>query len=126
MTYLAVFERKADQAVDRDDLTRALRTHWPDARISVTSPDAPGREVRDVTWQYEEAGDRLEGRSHADGTCLYLEGPLHLAVRFACWYRRLVPAAEELIFCDDTYGFAIPVTVGATPGSVARAVTTGE
>ncbi|GHG08082.1 hypothetical protein ACIQUO_11425 [Streptomyces albogriseolus] len=126
MTYLAVFEGKAGQAVHRDDLTRALRTHWPDARISVTSPDAPGREVRDVTWLYEEAGDRLEGRSHADGTCLYLEGPLHLAVRFACWYRRLVPATEELILCDDTYGFAVPVTVGATPESVERAVTTGE
>ncbi|MET9304274.1 hypothetical protein ABZX68_02845 [Streptomyces cellulosae] len=126
MTYLAVFGRKAGQAVDRDDLTRSLRTHWPDARISVTSPDTPGREVRDVTWQYEEAGDRLEGRSHADGTCLYLEGPLHLAVRFACWYRRLVPATEELVFCDDTYAFAVPVTVGATPGSVERAVATGE
>ncbi|MER6820870.1 hypothetical protein ABT316_15120 [Streptomyces cellulosae] len=126
MTYLAVFGRKAGQAVDRDDLTRSLRSRWPDARISVTSPDTPGREVRDVTWQYEEAGDRLEGRSHADGTCLYLEGPLHLAVRFACWYRRLVPATEELIFCDDTYAFAVPVTVGATPGSVERAVATGE
>ncbi|GHE79716.1 hypothetical protein GCM10018789_03210 [Streptomyces werraensis] len=68
MTYLAVFEKKAGQAVDRDDLTRALRMHWPDARISMTSPGAPGHEVRDVTWQYEEAGDRLEGRSHTDGT----------------------------------------------------------
>ncbi|MET8896858.1 hypothetical protein [Streptomyces albogriseolus] len=79
-----------------------------------------------MTWQYEEAGDQLEGRSHADGTGLHLEGPPHLAVRFACWYRRLVPATENLIFCDDTYGFAVPVTVGAIPESIERAVTTGE
>ncbi|MGA5281905.1 hypothetical protein ACPCSK_15985 [Streptomyces griseoincarnatus] len=126
MTYLAVFEGKSGRSVDRSVLARALRSDWPGTEVSVSSGDTPGREVQDVTWLYAESGDQLEGRSHIDGTCLYLEGPLHLAVRFACWYRRLVPATEELIFCDDTYGFAVPVTVRAAPESVERAVTTGE
>ncbi|MGQ5226618.1 hypothetical protein ACW69C_03905 [Streptomyces sp. MN3] len=123
MTYLAVFEGKTGQVVERDSLVQALRTDWPEAEVSVSSGDSPGREVRDVAWVYREAGSELEGRSHIDGTCLYLEGPLHLAVQFAVWYRRLVPQAEELIFCDDTYSFAVPVAVGTTPESVEAAVT---
>ncbi|MFF5160043.1 hypothetical protein ACFY3N_28130 [Streptomyces sp. NPDC000348] len=123
MTYLAVFEGKGGQAVDRDVLTRALRSDWPESEVSVSSGDGPGREVRDVIWLYSEAGSRLEGRSHIDGTCVYLEGPLDLAVRFAIWYRGLVPPTEELVFCDDTYSFAVPVAEGATPESVERAVT---
>ncbi|CAL9441678.1 hypothetical protein SUDANB176_02260 [Streptomyces sp. enrichment culture] len=123
MTYLAVFEGRGGRVVDRDVLARALRSDWPGAEVSVSSDGGPGREVRDVTWRYGEAGSRIEGRSHIDGTCVYLEGPLGLAVRFAVWYRGLVPSAEGLIFCDDTYSFAVPVAGGATPESVERAVT---
>lgn len=122
MTYLAVFEGKSGQVVDRDVLVGALRSDWPEAEVSVGSDATPRREVRDVVWTYRETGSRLEGRSHIDGTCLYLEGPLHLAVRFAVWYRGLVPSAEELIFCDDTYSFTVPVAAGASPESVERAV----
>ncbi|MET8595856.1 hypothetical protein [Streptomyces althioticus] len=122
MTYLAVFEGKGGRSVDRSVLARALRSDWPGAEVLVSSDDGPGREVRDVTWLYEEAGDRLEGCSHVDGTCLYLEGPLHLAVRFAVFYRRLVPSAEELILCDDSYSFDVTITGEASPESVERAV----
>ncbi|MDT6982084.1 hypothetical protein ACFSUJ_09595 [Streptomyces lusitanus] len=126
MTYLAAFEGKGGHAVDRSVLAGALRTDWPGANVSMSGDDTPGRDVRDVTWQYEEAGHRLEGRSHVDGTCLYLEGPLHLAVRFAVWYRRLVPPMVELILCDDAYGFAVTVDVEVIPATVERAVRAHE
>ncbi|MBF8169377.1 hypothetical protein ABT348_07275 [Streptomyces olivaceus] len=122
MTYLAVFEGKSGQAVDRDVLVGALRSDWPDAEVTVSSDATPGREVRDVAWTYGETEGRIEGRSHIDGTCLYLEGPLRLAARFAVWYRGLVPSVEELIFCDDTYSFTVSVATGASPESVERAV----
>lgn len=115
MTYLAVFEGKSGHFVDRDALTRALRSDWPDVHVSVTHADAPGREVRDVVWTYREDGRELEGGSHVDGTCLYLDGPFGLAVRFAVWYRALVSPAEELVFCDDSYSFDVPVPAGARP-----------
>ncbi|MFJ8182215.1 type II toxin-antitoxin system RelE/ParE family toxin [Streptomyces sp. NPDC096105] len=119
------------KAMDPGDTTaldvKALQGHgarWRlragDCRVVPTVEDGRLREM--TVGPYEEAGDRLEGRSHGDGTCLCLEGPPHLAVRFAVRYRRLVPPAEELILCDDTYGSDVTVTEEATPGSVERAV----
>lgn len=68
-----------------------------------------------MAWTYREVGQWLEGGSHVDGTCLYLDRYFGLAVRFAVWYHRLVPPSEELILCDDSYSFDVPVPAPAGP-----------
>lgn len=101
MTYLAVFEDQS-RGVRRADLITALEHDWPSAVITERQGS---QESRDVVWTYSEGGQELEGHSHVDGTCIYLDSSLEMAARFALWFRALVPSDVELIFCDDTYSF---------------------
>ncbi|WP_395292955.1 hypothetical protein ACF9IK_04625 [Kitasatospora hibisci] len=101
MTYLAIFEGQS-RGVRRSDLITALERDWPTAVIRERQGS---QESRDVVWTYSEGGRDLEGYSHVDGTCIYLDSPLDLAARFALWFRRLVPSDVELVFCDDGYNF---------------------
>ncbi|WP_157984618.1 hypothetical protein [Lentzea terrae] len=71
-------------------------------------------EVGDVHWFYRAGGDILEAYTAKDGTCLYLKGGLDLVVKFAIWYRQLVPADIDVIFCDDGYSFDGVVTLDST------------
>lgn len=101
MTYLAIFEGPS-RGVRRSDLITALERDWPAAVIRERQGS---QESRDVVWTYSEGGRELEGYSHVDGTCIYLDSPLDLAARFALWFRRLVPPDAQLVFCDDSYNF---------------------
>lgn len=104
MTYLAVFESDSFH-LDRDALVRALAQDWPGAEATLAAPGAAGSEVRDVQWSYASAPGKLEGYAHADGRGIYLEGPLETVADFVVWYRGLVPADHEVVFCDDVYSF---------------------
>lgn len=117
MTYLAVFEGNGSR-VNRESLVKSLRVEWPDAEVLVSDGSQPDRETRDVSWSLRRGDGEVEGRSHVDGTCIYLDGSYALTVEFVVWYRKLVPEQEELIFCDESYSFAIPVPVGATVSDV--------
>ncbi|MFI1455892.1 hypothetical protein [Streptomyces roseus] len=102
MTYLAVFEDKSS-GVRQADLIAALERDWP----AVVIHERQGQqESRGVVWTYSEGGQELEGYSHVDGTCIYLDSPLEVAARFAIWFRGLVPADVEMFFCDEGYSFA--------------------
>lgn len=117
MTFLAVFDSKTFH-VSRDALAQRLEADWPTATLAVSSGDPTRREVRDVAWTYRNSEGEIEGRSHIDGTCIYLDGPFGLAAEFAAWYRKLVPSDVELIFCDDSYSFAVSVPEGATRAQI--------
>jgi hypothetical protein len=101
VTYLAVFEDQS-RGVQRADLLAALERDWPAAEIQQRQGV---HESRDIVWTFVESGQELEGYSHRDGTCIYLDSTLELAARFAVWFRKVVPADVELIFCDDSYNF---------------------
>ncbi|WP_406094698.1 hypothetical protein [Kitasatospora purpeofusca] len=102
MTYLAVFEDRS-RGIQRSDLIAALEHDWPTAAIRERQES---QESRDVVWTFSEEGRELEGYSHADGTCIYLDSPLDLAARFALWFRDLIPEDIDLAFCDDGYNFS--------------------
>jgi hypothetical protein len=104
VTYLAVFESDAWR-LDRDVLVRALAQDWPEAEVTLATPGAAGSEVRDVEWRYPSGPGDLEGYAHADGRGVYLEGPLDIVADFVVWYRGLVPAGHQVVFCDDSYSF---------------------
>lgn len=101
MTYLAIF-RDENRGVLRADLLAALERDWPTAVIREL---CGVQESRNIVWTVVEGGQELEGYSHVDGTCIYLDAPLEMAARFVLWFRGLVPADVELFFCDDSYSF---------------------
>ncbi|MFG3026885.1 hypothetical protein ACGFZQ_52040 [Streptomyces sp. NPDC048254] len=115
MTYLAIFEDQS-HGVRRTDLLAALERDWPSAVIR--ERQGP-QESRDVVWTVSEGGQELEGYSHVDGTCIYLDSPLELAARFALWFRGLVSTDIELFFCDDSYSFSGSIEPGMSLGDVA-------
>lgn len=121
MTYLAVFEDQSS-GVRRADLIAALERDWPSAVIRERQGS---QESRDVVWTYAEGGQELEGYSHVDGTCIYLDSSLEVAARFALWFRGLVPVDVELFFCDDTYSFNGNIEPGMSVEDV-MAIATGE
>ncbi len=71
-----------------------------------------------MVWSYAEDSQELEGYSHVDGTCIYLDSPLGLAARFALWFRGLVPADIDLVFCDDGYSFGGSIETGMSVDDV--------
>ncbi|WP_330300377.1 hypothetical protein [Streptomyces sp. NBC_00503] len=114
MTYLALFEDQS-RRVRRSDLIAALERDWPTA---VVRESQGSQESRDVVWTYAEDGQELEGYSHVDGTCIYLDSPLGLAARFALWFRGLVPEGIDLVFCDDGYNFSGSIETGMSVDDV--------
>ncbi|MEU1819089.1 hypothetical protein ABZ543_28465 [Streptomyces roseifaciens] len=114
MTYLAVFEDQS-RGVRRSDLIAALERDWPTAVIRERQGS---QESRDVVWSYTDDSQELEGYSHVDGTCIFLDSPLGLAARFALWFRGLVPADIDLVFCDDGYSFGGSIETGMSVDDV--------
>lgn len=117
MTYLAVFESDTWR-LEREALARALASDWPQAHVELASPGASGSDVRDVEWNYRSEVGELEGYAHSDGRGIYLEGPIEVVADFVVWYRGLVPAEEQVIFCDDSYSFDGAVPPNAERGDV--------
>ncbi|MEV7865078.1 hypothetical protein AB0P17_03020 [Streptomyces sp. NPDC088124] len=115
MTYLAIFEGRS-RGVRRSDLIAALERDWPTAVIHERQGS---QESRDVVWSYSEGSQELEGYSHADGTCIYLDSPLGLAARFSIWFRELIPEDIDLVFCDDEYNFSGNIETGMRVDKVA-------
>lgn len=112
MTYLVVFESE-EFAVAADTLANALRTDWPQATVRRNDPPA-GTEVRDVEWELPYGTEQVEGHSHVDGTCIYLDGPIDPVAQLALWYRGLVPEGIDVIFCDEGYAFDVAVSASTT------------
>ncbi|MET8763574.1 hypothetical protein [Lentzea sp. NPDC004782] len=112
MSYLVVFDSKTWR-VDADVLRASLREEWPAAEMQPPTPHIVS-EVRDVHWFYRTEDAVVEAYTAKDGTCLFLKGGLDLVVKFAIWYRKLVPADIDVIFCDDGYNFDGVVTLDST------------
>ncbi|WP_112264097.1 hypothetical protein [Lentzea terrae] len=112
MSYLVVFD-SSTWHVDADVLRAALREEWPAAEMQPPAPHIVS-EVGDVHWFYRTEDAIVEAYTAKDGTCLYLKGGIGLVVKFAIWYRKLVPEDIDVIFCDDSYSFDGVVTPDST------------
>ena len=105
MSYLVV--------VDVDVLRASLREEWSAAEMQPPTPHIVS-EVGDVHWFYRTEDAVVEAYTAKDGTCLLLKGDLDLVAKFAIWYRKLVSADIDVIFCDDGYNFDGVVTLDST------------
>ncbi|MEU7282565.1 hypothetical protein AB0A69_27880 [Streptomyces sp. NPDC045431] len=110
MSYLVAFDSD-EWRVGQDLLVASLAAEWPDAAVRRREL-SDGDKYGDVEWELRRGDADLEGRSHVDGRCLYLDGDIGLVADFALWYRKFVPAGIDLVFCDEGYHF--DVTIDAT------------
>ncbi|MEU0273486.1 hypothetical protein [Streptomyces sp. NPDC006307] len=110
MSHLVAFDSDT-WSVGQDVLVASLAAEWPDATVRRRElPD--GYEVGDIEWELRRGDAELEGRSYVDGRGVTLDGDIRLVAEFALWYRKLVPAGTDLVFCDQGYHF--DVTIDAT------------
>ncbi|MER5462656.1 hypothetical protein ABT010_18640 [Streptomyces sp. NPDC002668] len=112
MAYLVVFDSEK-WSVGQDALVSSLTTEWPAAAVRRRELDE-GAEVRDVEWEVQRGDEEVEGYTHVDGRCIYLDGNIDLVADFALWYRKLVPKEIEVVFCDDGYSFDVAVDETST------------
>jgi hypothetical protein len=85
---------------------QALQRDWQGVAVELANEaSSTADRARDVVWRYGSGAEQIEGYAHSSGQGIYLEGPDGLVTDFVLWYRRLVPADEQIIFCDDTYSF---------------------
>lgn len=83
-----------------DDLVRSLKARWPDVEVGQdTSPDRPHR----VEFSLNIEGSVVDGALDHEGEALILDGELKDCVELALWFRSLVPASQELIFCNEGF-----------------------
>ncbi|MFI8008403.1 hypothetical protein [Streptomyces sp. NPDC086010] len=102
--YLVLFGGGASGwRADRDALTAAIRSWWPDAEADSTDRG----EARSSCWRFETEKGPGEAYLHQDGTCLHLDVCREDAVRLAIAFRGLAPADPDVIFCDEGYTFDI-------------------
>jgi hypothetical protein len=114
MTYLAVVQGEA-WSLSREDLLRELRTRWPEVVVEFPVASADGDPARDVVWHIGDGLTRVDGWSHVSGQCIYIDGQNNAVAPVVAWYRGLVPDAEQVIFCDDTYSFDLELEPGVSP-----------
>ncbi|WP_052411135.1 hypothetical protein [Streptomyces sp. NRRL S-118] len=107
MTYLVVFDSD-EWSVGQDVLVASLAAEWPDAAIRRNQPPE-GSKVRDIEWQLKRGGEEVEGHTHVDGRCIYLDGDIALVADLALWYRTLVPKDIDVVFCDEGYSFDVTI-----------------
>jgi len=117
MAYLAVVQGE-DWTLSREDLARAVRERWPDSEIELGAQGPDADPARDVVWVQGSGPERFEGGAHANGQCLYVDGRNEAVAPVVAWYRSLVPADEEVVFCDDTYSFDAVLEPGITADAV--------
>ncbi len=111
MTFLVLVEGDAGGwRVDREALTKAIRTRWADVEVHWTHRS----EARSFLWQFETEHGPGEAYLHQDGTCLYMDLWQDDAVRLAIAFRELAPADLDLVFCDEGYTFDVHLRAGAT------------
>ncbi|MET8067776.1 hypothetical protein ACFYON_09710 [Micromonospora sp. NPDC005686] len=113
MTYLALV-LAGDWALSGDDLLQVLQADWPGVAIEACQGDP----TCDVVWSHGEGAGCVEGSSHVSGQCIYLDGQGHPVAEFVAWYRRVVPAEQTVILCDDAYSFDVIVDPGSTAADI--------
>ena len=117
MTYLAVVQGDA-WSLTRDDLVRELRERWPDATVQMADVSSMADPARDVVWHIGAGLDRVDGSSHVSGQSIYVDGQNDAVAPVVVWYRRLVPADQEVVFCDDVYSFDLQLAPDVTPTAI--------
>jgi hypothetical protein len=114
VTYVAIVQGET-WSLSREDLLRELRARWPEAVVQVTTASPNADPARDVVWHTGEGSSRVDGWSHVSGQCIYVDGQNDAVAPIVAWYRGLVPDAEQVLFCDDTYSFDLELEPGVSP-----------
>jgi hypothetical protein len=116
--YLVFFEETATAwRLNRAELMARLLQDWPAAEL-VPAEEMGVTPMRDVGWTYAADGADVEGWSAASGVGISLDGDDDLALRFAAWYRRMVPDDVPVTLAGDMGVFSFEIPAGASAEDV--------
>ena len=106
------------------EFVRLLQARWPDADIRLMPADDPH-----TTLEFElpvpGVAHPVLGSLTADGCAVWLEAAsIEEGATVAEWVRSVVPAAQELVFCDQAYSFDVPLAAGIRAREIVAAVDT--
>jgi hypothetical protein len=105
MSYLAIVADEEYHA-DLAAVLERLRQDWPDAAVTFSGDPAEApHPTHGLVWEYLRGGAALDANVDVAGQCLYLDGVPELVAEYAAWFRAFVPAALDMVFCDDEYSF---------------------
>jgi hypothetical protein len=113
MEYLITPPEHTDWKTKEPDFIQHLEKRWSGIEIKkVTNPD--DYYVLEWVIKVPKRGQRLDGALHRDGQGISLDGDLEDCVRFAVWFRSLVPQAQKLVFYDQGYNSQVELQAETT------------
>jgi hypothetical protein len=108
---------ETDWRLDPDEFETRLRADWPEADVSpVETPESIAAVQFVVPLE-----ERLDGRFWRNGQVLELQGRPEESAELAAWFRRIVPAEQELLFYDQGYEVHLPLTEETTASDIVTA-----
>lgn len=117
MSYF-VAARRTEWSADVAELKKQLIRLWPTIRISELGDDSH----RSLDFEVQMPNSLVVGGVDRAGRCLIVEGELEDCVELALWFRRIVPAAHEVLLFDEGYSWSVPLRPATSKIEVIRAV----
>jgi len=102
---------ETDWALSPRSLAARMQTDWPDAEVRI--PPHSGRTIA-LDFSCAVDGEIVHGSLDRPGQALEVEASPRAAARVITWFRELVPAEQDLIAYDESFGDSMPVPPGTT------------
>ena len=103
------------------EFVRLLLERWPGADIRLMAADNPFTTL-DFELPLPGAPHPVDGSLAADGQAVWVRGDIPQGATVAEWIRSVVPAEQELVFCDQGYNFDVALVAGVTAKQIVAAV----
>jgi hypothetical protein len=117
MEYLITPPEKTDWKINQSHLVDNLVQQWSDIEIQKVN-NSDDYYVLEWCIEMPGSGQRLDGALHRDEQGISLDGYLEDCVRFAVWFRYLVPERQKLVFYDQGYNSSIELHVATTESEI--------
>lgn len=117
MDYLVIV--KTGWAFSAHDFKSELLRRWPTVRIEeVRSP----RSNDVLEFEVPKARRGLYGSLTRDGEAIIFSGELDDCAEFAQWCRSLIPADQEVLFCDEAMNTSLLLEPSTAPADIVQVV----
>jgi hypothetical protein len=122
MDYLVSPPDETDWRMDPADFEAALRSHWSVVHVHPNR----GSDVYAFDFALMVGTGTVDGGFARDGQALGLQHDVHLCAEVASWFRTLVPAAQPLLFYDQTFNADVRLRPGMSGQELAAAYLAAE
>lgn len=119
MDYLVIV--RTDWKFSAQEFKKQFLGRWPTVRLKEIS-DPKDNDI--FGFQFPMKRMLLHGSLTRDGKAVIFSGELEDCAEFAYWCRSLIPASEEVLFCDEAMNASFPLRPDTTPADIFQAVVT--